>query len=294
MKTILITGCAGFIGSHLTDALLERGCQVLGVDNFHPYYDRSIKESNLLQALQSERFTFHEGDILDVDFLHRIFQENKIDVVVHLAAIAGVRKSFEQPEGYFKINVKGTQSVFETALKFAVPHFVFASSSSVYGEMQGDSAVEDETPLSPISPYAESKVQAENLIRELFKEYNFSVNVLRFFTVYGERQRPDMAFQKFRKIIQNGGVVDLYGEQMSRDFTPVPKIISGILAAIDYQKGLEVFNLGCGQRVLVKDMIMQIGEELGLTPEIRIAEQPEGDPSFTLADISKAQRLLGY
>ncbi len=294
MEKILVTGCAGFIGSHLTERLLNTGCEIIGIDNFHPYYSREIKEENIKQALNDGKFYFYEADILDVKKLSEILIRHKPDTVVHFAALPGVRNSFEHPEEYFKINTEGTKTVFDTALAYGVRHFVFASSSSVYGEMVSEKAVEDSTPLNPISPYAQSKVNAENIIGDLFKEHSFTVNILRFFTVYGIRQRPDMAFQKFRRKIKAGEPVELYGENMSRDFTPIDRIITGVLAAIRFKNGLEVFNLGSGERVPVRKMIEQIGEELNIKPKIKVVPRQKGDPSYTLADISKARKLLGY
>ncbi|HZH68532.1 MAG TPA: NAD-dependent epimerase/dehydratase family protein [Chitinophagales bacterium] len=294
MSKIVVTGCAGFIGSHLVEKLLLQGREVIGIDNFHPYYQPSIKQNNIELALQSSKFEFHELSILDKDKLVEVFDGAAIEQVVHLAALAGVRNSFDFPEEYFQINTIGTKNVFEAAISCGVKHFIFASSSSVYGEMQGEKAVEDSTPLNPISPYAQSKVEAEKLIETLQNQYHFDVNILRFFTVYGARQRPDMAFQKFKKKILSGETVELYGENMSRDFTPIEKIIEGIIAALDYKNGLEVFNLGSGKKVLVKSMILKIGKELGVEPKIKVVEQQKGDPSFTLASIKKAKKLLNY
>lgn len=294
MSKIVVTGCAGFIGSHLIEKLLSMGYEIIGIDNFHPYYDSSIKQNNLKLALQSSQFDFREIDILDKKKLTEVFEGASITQVIHLAALAGVRNSFDFPKEYHEINTVGTQNVFEAAIGAGVQQFVFASSSSVYGEMKGDKAVEDVTPLNPISPYAKSKVEAEKVIQLLQQQHHFDVNILRFFTVYGERQRPDMAFQKFKKKILAAETVELYGENMSRDFTPIEKIIPGIVAALGYKNGLEVFNLGSGEKVSVKSMILQIGEELGLAPKIKVVEQQQGDPSFTLAAINKAQKLLGY
>lgn len=294
MSNILVTGCAGFIGSHLTERLLSLNHIVIGVDNFDSFYEESIKRNNLKNALEHSSFRLFENDILDKDALRSIFSAESIDVVIHLAALAGVRNSFEYPEKYFEVNTEGTRNVFEIALAHAVKQFIHASSSSVYGEMKGEKATEDLTPLNPISPYAQSKVDAEILIRELQSKHNFDVNILRFFTVYGQRQRPDMAFQKFRRQILAGECIELYGEEMSRDFTPINKIVNGILASLNYKNGLEVFNLGSGKRVLVKDMIQEIGTEIGITPQIKVVEKQKGDPSFTLADIGKAKKELRY
>lgn len=294
MSHILVTGCAGFIGSHLIENLLKEGHVIIGVDNFDEYYSREIKEQNIASALQSFNFHFEEGDILDTDFLQKLFLIYKIDIVIHLAAKAGVRSSFEQAESYFKVNTYGTRNIFEVSCKNGVRQFVYASSSSVYGEVQGEKAIEDVTPLNPLSPYAESKVEAEKFIQQFQRSVGFDVNVLRFFTVYGERQRPDMAFQKFKRQILNGETIELYGEKMSRDFTPIEKIVKGIVSSLDYKNGYEVFNLGSGERVLVKDMILKIGEGLGVQPQIEVVQQQKGDPSFTLASIEKAKNLLGY
>lgn len=294
MSKILVTGCAGFIGSHLTEKLLSLKHTVIGIDNFDTFYAESIKRNNIKIALEDKGFTLYENDILKIDALNDIFSSHSIDVVIHLAALAGVRNSFEDPERYFRVNTEGTRNIFEVALKHQVNQFIYASSSSVYGEMKGKKAIEDVTPLNPISPYAQSKVDAEVLIRKLQSEHGFDVNILRFFTVYGPRQRPDMAFQKFRRQILAGECIELYGEEMSRDFTPIDKILNGILASLNYKNGTEIFNLGSGKRVLVKDMILEIGEELGIIPQIKIVEKQKGDPSFTLADLVKVKKYLKY
>lgn len=293
---ILITGCAGFIGSNLVDDLLLSGDEVIGIDNFDNYYSIELKRENLRNALMYPNFKFYEADITDENSFNQILSDNNhIDTLIHLAALPGVQPSFDRPEDYFRINVDGTRNVFQSAIKYGIKHFIHASSSSVYGELQNEKALEDITPLNPISPYAESKFQAENAIREIFEKHpNISINIFRFFTVYGSRQRPDMAFSKFRRVLTKGEPIELYGENVSRDFTPVTRIVRGIKAGIDYHNGLEVFNLGSGEKVLVKNMIQQIAHEIGVEPDIIVVKRQKGDPSYTLADISKAKRLLGY
>jgi UDP-glucuronate 4-epimerase len=295
LKTVLVTGCAGFIGSTLSAALLGAGYQVVGLDNFDPYYAREIKERNLAAFKDHPSFTFFEADILDEAALSRIFDSFSFDHIVHLAAKAGVRPSLEQAELYHQVNVGGTIQVLEQAARKGVKHFILASSSSVYGNDFGERAVETLTDLKPISPYAESKLKAEQVALEYHEKYGMDINALRFFTAYGPGQRPDMAFMKFAKAIVEGKPIQLYGgEKMGRDFTYVNDIIAGITAAIHYQDGYCIFNLGSGRETKVHEVISLIGQGLGQVQLVEVIGQQPCDPVFTCADISKAKEVLQY
>jgi len=238
MKTVLVTGCAGFIGSHLTEELLKKNWKVIGLDNFHPYYSRKLKELNLEQAKSNKDFKFIEGSILSDTDLDRI--SSTIDYVFHFAAIAGVRNSILHPEEYFKINVDGTQKILDKFGKTC--KIIFASSSSVYGNVSPeDFPVSEDHPLCPIAPYGESKKVAEELCIKFSKKFDKEIPILRFYTVYGPRQRPDEAFTKFIRLCQAGKPISIYGDgSKERDFTFVSDIVNGsILAA---QKGNGVYN----------------------------------------------------
>ena len=290
MKIALVTGCAGFIGSHLVEELLRKNFQVIGIDNFHPYYSRKLKELNLQQAKSNKNFNFIEGSILSDADLDRI--SNKIEYVFHFAAIAGVRNSFLHPEEYFKINVEGTQKILEKFGKTS--KIIFASSSSVYGNIrQEDFPVKEDHLLSPIAPYGESKQVAEELCIKFSKKYEKEIPILRFYTVYGPRQRPDEAFTKFIRLCQAGKPIPIYGDgNKERDFTYVSDIVNGsILAA---QKGNGVYNLGTGQPISVNEMVSAIEKEIGKKITRNYVDSPKGDVEKTHASISKAKNELGY
>ena len=290
MEIALVTGCAGFIGSHLVEELLRKNFQVIGIDNFHPYYSRKLKEINLEQAKSNTNFKFIEGSILSDTDLDRISSKN--DYVFHFAAIAGVRNSFLHPKEYFKINVEGTQKILE---KFGnTSKIIFASSSSVYGDVSPeDFPVKEDHPLSPIAPYGESKKVAEELCIKFSKKYNKEITILRFYTVYGPRQRPDEAFTKFIRLSQAGKHIPIYGDgNKERDFTYVSDIVNGsILAA---QKGNGVYNLGTGKPISVNEMVSAIEKEIGKKITRNYVDSPKGDVEKTHASISKAKNELGY
>jgi UDP-glucuronate 4-epimerase len=295
LKTVLVTGCAGFIGSTLSGKLLHQGYAVVGIDNFDPYYPREIKERNLSAFQNHASFRFYEADVLDEYALEKFFEAHSFDHVVHLAAKAGVRPSLDQPLLYERVNVNGTENVLKQCARRGVKHFILASSSSVYGNDFGARAVETLTDLRPISPYAVSKLRAEQLALKYHQMYGMDMNVLRFFTAYGPGQRPDMAFMKFAKAILEGKPVQLYGgEKMGRDFTYIEDIINGIILALSYRNGYEIFNLGSGREVKVAAVIRLLAETLGKEALVEEIEVQAGDPVFTLADISKAKRLLKY
>ena len=290
MKTALVTGCAGFIGSHLTEELLKKNWKVIGLDNFHPYYSRKLKEYNLEQAKSNKDFKFIEGSILSDTDLEKI--SNEIDYVFHFAAIAGVRYSILHPEEYFKINVEGTQKILEKFGKTS--KIIFASSSSVYGNVSPeDFPVREDHPLCPIAPYGESKKVAEELCIKFSEKFDKEIAILRFYTVYGPRQRPDEAFTKFIRLCQAGKPIPIYGDgNKERDFTFVSDIVNGsILSA---QKGNGVYNLGTGKTITVNEMASGIEKEIGKKITRNYVDSPEGDVQKTHASISKAKNELGY
>ena len=291
---VLVTGCAGFIGSALSKSLLILGYEVIGIDNFDPYYAQDIKERNLSALMLFDKFKFYNIDILDETQFTKVFDNNKIYKIIHLAAKAGVRPSIEHPLMYEKVNVGGTIQVLEQAIRHGIKYFILASSSSVYGNDFGDSAIESQTQLNPISPYAASKKSAEMYAHSYFVNYGLNINILRFFTVYGPGQRPDMAFMKFANALNNGAVIKLYGKKMARDFTYIDDIVNGIIASLGRFDGYDIINLGSGKQTKVLDVINLLGKLLNKVPNIEIVEQQPGDPDFTCANILKAQETLNY
>jgi len=294
---ILITGAAGFIGSHLVDRLLARGDSVLAIDNFDPFYSRSFKENNLSSAASHAKFTLCEADIRSAESLTSLDQQlDGIDVIVHLAAKAGVRPSIEDPVGYQETNVKGTQNMLELARRTGVKQFVFASSSSVYGVNPNVPWSESDTGLKPISPYASTKVSGELLGHVYSHLYGIRFIGLRFFTVYGPRQRPDLAIHKFTRMIRDGKPIPLFGDGSTRrDYTFVADTVTGILGALNYTDSpFEVINLGNHHTVSLSEMVAVIEANVGRKAILeRLPEQP-GDVPQTWADISKATTLLAY
>jgi UDP-glucuronate 4-epimerase len=295
MPHALITGGAGFIGSHLVDKLLAEGWRVTVVDNFDPFYEPQRKRQNIAAHVGRPEFRLLEADIRDFDALRTGLRES-YDVIVHLAARAGVRPSIQDPIGYQEVNVRGTQNLLELARERGIERFVFASSSSVYGVNPNVPWREDDPVLLPISPYASTKVSSELLGHVYSHLYGIRFIALRLFTVYGPRQRPDLAIHKFARAMRNGGAVTLYGDGSTRrDYTYVGDIIEGIRAAMDFDGSrYEVINLGSGRPVRLQEMVEALEGAMGQRARIeRLAEQP-GDVPQTWADISKAQRLLGY
>jgi len=295
---ILVTGAAGFIGSHLVERLLEGGATVLGLDCFDDFYDPAVKRENLSRALERPEFRLIEGDIRDEDLLRQAIPD-PIDCMVHLAARPGVRPSIEQPLLYQDVNVRGTQVLLEYAREMEVGRFVFGSSSSVYGNSSDVPFSEDHSVGRPISPYAATKRQAELLCHVYHHLFGLGIVALRFFTVYGPRQRPDLAIHRFTRLLSEGKPIQQYGAGgTSRDYTYVDDIVQGIEGAIRYLEAVpdahEIVNLGESEAVELSRLIGLIADELGVTPEIeRLPPQP-GDVERTFADISKARRLLAY
>lgn len=302
---VLVTGAAGFIGSHLVDRLLAEGFRVVGIDNFDPFYDPAIKRRNVASALAHPNFTLVESDIRDLTALRPAFAEcftphpsrlTPHPVVVHLAAKAGVRPSLADPAGYYDVNVRGTQNLLELAKEWGVRQFVFASSSSVYGINPNVPWREDDCVLRPISPYAATKVAGEILGHVYSHLYGIRFIALRIFTVYGPRQRPDLAIHKFARLMLEGKPIPVYGDGTSRrDYTYVSDVVQGIQAAMEYDGSpYEVINLGNSQTVGLLEMVRALEDALGVKAKLQFLPPEPGDVPQTWADISKAGSLLRY
>ncbi len=295
MKKVLVTGAAGFIGSHLCERLLNDGLLVLGVDNFDPFYSVEIKRRNLGRALAQDTFTFINEDILEEPEMCRIVADFKPDVVVHLAAKAGVRPSLSDPRGYMMTNVAGTASVLEASRLAGVSHVVLASSSSVYGDSEYTPFKEAHRTDTSVSPYAASKKACESLAHSFHHVYGMNTTCLRFFTVYGPRQRPDLAIARFTDLISKDQPVPLFGDgTTSRDYTFVLDTVDGIVKAMERATGYSIYNLGNNTPVSLSEMVAVIAEELGSKPRIVRMPEQAGDVRTTCADISAATRDLGY
>jgi UDP-glucuronate 4-epimerase len=298
-KKVLVTGGAGFIGSHVAEYLLERGDDVVIVDEMNDYYDVRIKESNL-KLLRSKypsnkRLTIYRGDICDADFIENIFEAERPEWVCHMAARAGVRPSIQDPYIYIHSNIKGTTQLMELSHKYGVKNFVFASSSSVYGGSKSTFFSEEESVDNPVSPYAASKKACELLAYTYHHLYQLNVSALRFFTVYGPRGRPDMAPFKFIDRVSRGVEIQQFGDgSSSRDYTYISDIVDGIVRAIDRPHKYEVFNLGKGDGTSLKEFIDLVQKHTGKDAVIRVMPDQPGDVPYTCADVTKAYRLLGY
>ena len=296
---ILLTGCAGFIGSHTLDRLLADGHHVIGLDNFDPFYDRSLKAANIAPHSDHSDFELLEADLADVEAYQKLkFMVGKepVDAIIHLAAKAGVRPSIEDPVGYQRANVIATQNLLEFAKDEGIKQFVFASSSSVYGVNPNVPWSEKHDVSGPISPYASTKVSCELLGHVYSHLYGIRFLGLRFFTVYGPRQRPDLAINKFVRLIEAGEPIPVFGDGSTRrDYTFIEDIVEGIIGSLHYNKSpYEVVNLGNNQTVTLSEMIKTIEEVVGRSAIIdRQSEQP-GDVPQTWADVSKANKLFGY
>ncbi|MFH1719223.1 MAG: GDP-mannose 4,6-dehydratase [Planctomycetota bacterium] len=291
---VLITGVAGFIGSHLCERLLKDGRTVVGVDNFDDFYDPGIKRRNISESLKSEKFRLIETDIRDSSAMDDAIGGG-IDVIVHLAAKAGVRPSIAEPLLYADVNINGTMVLLEAARKHKVPKFIFASSSSVYGNNEKVPFSEDDNVDFPVSPYAATKKAGELICHTYHHLYGMSVTCLRFFTVYGPRQRPDLAIHKFAKLIERNKPIPVFGDgSMMRDFTYIDDVIAGTVAAIERCDGFNIYNLGESEPITVNDLVAEIENALGRkTVKEYLPPQP-GDVERTFADIGKAARDLGY
>jgi len=297
MKNILITGGAGFIGSHLVDQLLgEDAWNITVVDDFNDFYDPSIKRENISAHLANPNFKVIEVDLRDRAALERAFANARYDCIVHLGARAGVRPSLQQPRLYVETNVNGTLNLLELARANGVRQFIFGSSSSVYGINAKVPFSEDDPIFNPISPYAATKAAGELLCHAYAHLYDLRIVCLRFFTVYGARQRPDLAIHKFAKLISAGRPVPVFGDGTTRrDYTYIDDIISGVRAAIDYDASkYEIINLGESRTVELRELISLLETALDMRAEIDRQPRQPGDVPQTFADITKARRLLGY
>jgi len=291
---VLVTGAAGFIGSHLCERLLRDGRQVLGVDNFDDFYDPQIKRHNIAGCLENDNFELVEADIRDRTAMNDVVASG-VDIIVHLAARAGVRPSIDQPLLYADVNVNGTIVLLEAAKEQRTGKFIFGSSSSVYGNNKKVPFSEDDNVDFPISPYAATKKAGELICHTYHHLYGMSVTCLRYFTVYGPRQRPDLAIHKFARLIGQGKPISIYGDgTMSRDFTYIDDIIEGTVAAMEKCGGFHIYNLGESRPITVNDLVAEIEKALGKKAIKEYVPPQPGDVERTYADVIKAVNELGY
>lgn len=296
-RNILVTGGAGFIGSHLVDRLLAEGdWRVTVVDDFNDFYSPKIKRTNIARHLASPNYKLVEADIRDASAMAALFAHENFDVIVHLAARAGVRPSLAEPKLYAETNINGTLNLLELAKEQGVKQFVFGSSSSVYGINTKVPFAEDDRIHQPISPYAATKAAGELLCHTYSHLYGIRIVCLRFFTVYGARQRPDLAIHKFSKLITEGKPIQVFGDGTSRrDYTYIDDIIQGVRAAIDYDRSrYEIFNLGESQTIELAELISLIERSLDMHAIIDRQPMQPGDVPVTFADITKSREILGY
>lgn len=292
---VLITGAAGFIGSSLADHLLEEGHTIVGIDNFDAFYPRGIKENNIKNALNHPHYSFIEGDIRDAAALEKCFLKADIDVVIHLAAKPGVRPSIENPVDFFDVNVNGTVNVLEMMRKYKKDKLLFASSSSVYGNNEKIPFSETDPVDNPISPYAATKKSGELLCHTYHHLFGFNIYCLRFFTVYGPRQRPDLAIHKFTNLMMENKPIPVFGDgQTQRDYTYIKDIIQGICKAMEHIRGFEIINLGESRPISLLSLIHAIEKASSLKANINWLPMQPGDVNITYADVSKAKGLFAY
>ncbi len=298
MSKILVTGCAGFIGSHLTQTLLELNHEVIGVDNFDPYYKKEIKQSNLSEFINHPNFTFYDLNLCNEKDVRGKLPK-KFDCIVHLAAKAGVRPSIENPQSYIDYNISATRNLLDLMKDFGTKKMVFASSSSIYGNLPDTPWNENLDVSKPISPYAFSKKACELMNHSYHHLYNIDFINVRFFTVFGPRQRPDLAINKFTRFLFEGKTIPMFGDgSTARDYTFVNDIISGIIGSIEYLNNnnnvFENMNLGNNTPVKLLDLIHAIAEVTNKELKIEQLPMQPGDVDITFADISKAQKMIGY
>ena len=322
MKTYLVTGGAGFIGSHLVEKLLKNGNKVINIDNFNEFYNYNIKVKNVLDStgkiqknddgeikvnelqdlkklVDSENYILEIVDITNMEILEEVFQRNKIDTVIHLAAMAGVRPSIEKPLLYEKVNIRGTMNILELINKYNIKKFICASSSSVYGNNEKVPFSEKDNVDRAISPYAATKKSCEIIGHSYHHLYDIDTIMLRFFTVYGPRQRPDLAIHKFTKAIIEEKEIPFYGDGTTqRDYTYIDDIIDGVLKSIIYlekNKNIyEIINLGESETINLRKMVKTLENEIGKKAVLKKLSMQPGDVNRTFADISKAKELIGY
>jgi len=292
---ILVTGGAGFIGSHLCEALLEQGREVQVLDNFNDFYDPAIKRRNIEKALTHSAYSIREGDIRDQELVGEVMATFRPQAIIHLAAMAGVRPSIERPHLYNDVNIAGTTVLLEAIREHPVENLVFGSSSSVYGSHDRVPFSEKDVLNRPISPYAATKLAGEQLCFTYHHLYGIPVSCLRFFTVYGPRQRPEMAIHLFARKIMNGELITLYGDGSSRrDYTYIDDIIDGVIRSLDRPQGFEIFNLGESRTVGLSEMVSILEDTIGREANITFEPDQPGDVPLTYADVTKAVRVLGY
>ncbi len=298
MSTYLVTGAAGFIASHTCEALLKKGHRVVGVDNFDPYYSRELKEANLAAIRNAgDEFTFYEGDLADAEFVKILFEKERPETVIHLAAKAGVRPSIEDPAGYVRANILASQILLNQATKSRVKRFVMASSSSVYGNSPVVPFSETHDVNQQISPYAATKRAGELIAYAHHHLTKLPIANLRFFTVFGPRQRPDLAIQKFLKLVSEEKPIPFFGDgSTSRDYTFIDDIVAGILSAADRieEHGYRIWNLGGSSPVSLSEMVATIGEVVGKEPILDKKPMQPGDVERTFADLTRSEKELGY
>ncbi|MCX7599170.1 MAG: GDP-mannose 4,6-dehydratase [Armatimonadetes bacterium] len=291
----LVTGAAGFIGSHLVEALAAAGHSVVGVDNFDPLYPREVKEANLAELAPGAMAAFYEVDVRDEAAMAQAMQEHCVAAVFHLAARGGVRPSIKAPAEYVDANIRGTLAVLEAARRVGVPKIIFASSSSVYGLQSELPFRESQALLSPASPYAATKIAGEALCHAYHHVHGLQVTCLRLFTVYGPRQRPDLAISSFVRRMLAGEAVPVYGDgTSSRDYTFVGDIVRGFVAALHGDWGFEIINLASGRAVRLIELVRAIGEVLGVEPRIQWEAPQPGDVPHTWGDVTRAKEVLGW
>ena len=292
---ILVTGCAGFIGSNLTAELIKNDNFIIGVDNFDNFYPRYIKEKNIAEFIDCKNFKLYEYDIRNIENIEFLFKNYHIDKVVHLAAKAGVRESIKNPDLFKSVNIDGTKNILDTMLKYNVQNIIFASSSSVYGNTQEEYLSENIQNLQPISPYAETKLKCEKIIKEYSDSSNINAVVLRFFTVYGPHQRPDLAIRKFIDNILDDKEITLFGDGFtSRDYTYVDDTVGGIISALNFKTKYDIINIGAGNTILLNDMVSKIEKELNKKAIIKYDTMQQGDVFRTQSDIQKAKQLINW
>ena len=299
MSTYFITGGAGFIGSTLSQKLIEQGNKVITIDNFCDFYNPKIKENNVKELLKNENFKLYRKDIRDRQAIKEIFDENQIDIVMHLAAMAGVRPSIENPILYQEVNCMGTQNILEEMKIHNINNLVMASSSSVYGNCKEVPFREDMVVDYAISPYAATKKANEVMAHVYHKLFDMNVIMLRFFTVYGPKQRPDLAINKFTRLMLEDKEIPMFGDgTTSRDYTYIDDIVDGIIKSCNYtlknKNVYEILNIGNSSPISLKEMIETIGKVLGKEPKIKQLPMQLGDVDRTYADISKAKKLIDY
>lgn len=292
---ILVTGGAGFIGSHLVERLLAEGHQVICLDNFDDFYDPGQKRRNLSKAMKNAKFRLVTGDLRESEKIKEIFAGERIDQVVHLAARAGVRPSIRNPLLYAEVNIQGTLNLLETCQQFGVRKFIFASSSSVYGNNPKTPFAEDDRVDHPISPYAATKKAGELICYTYHHLYDFDIACLRYFTVYGPRQRPEMAIHYFSRLIYEEKKIPIFGDGNSRrDYTYIDDALQATMAALKREHGYEIYNIGESRTVSLLELVQYLEKRLGKKAILEFLPPQPGDVAITFADISKAQKMLNY